>query len=265
MRKIWFSDMTTIPQKEKKMKKKIMEILLLAIMLSACQRTPNATVAQNEEEPLTSALEPQPTEAVLSEDIIWREEFEDDINRHWGIKVISGLEDQLLWSQDSGKFHVEIEPPNDTNFAFFRKDASYKDVVVQAQVQNYGQSDNAFSLMCRASENGWYELRISSQGYYELLRYDQYLAAEGKNAYTNLLEKQLGSTLINTGQDTNTFALACQGNQLIVFINGEQEYVNKRPLTIEDNTYSEGTIGFGVLGYGKEVDVAFDYVEILKP
>lgn len=244
--------------------KTILGIMLVVLLLAACKVTPSAA-AKQEAEPLTSELQPEPTESVLSEDLIMRDEFDEDINNNWGIKIVSGLEDQLIWSQSNGKFHLEIQPPNDTNYAFFRKDTSYSNVTVQAEVENYGQLDNAFSLMCRATEAGWYELRISSQGYYELLRYDQYLADEGKNAYTNFVESRIGSTLIKSGEDVNVFALSCEDDQLKVFINGEQVYYDKRPLTIEDTTYPEGTIGFGVLSYGKEVDITFNYIETLKP
>lgn len=244
--------------------KTLFGIILVVLLLAACKVTPSTTATQNAE-PLTSELQPEPTESVLSEDLILRDEFDEDINNNWGLKIVSGLEDQLIWSQNNGKFRLEIQPPNDTNYAFFRKDTSYSDVTVQAEVENYGQLDNAFSLMCRATEAGWYELRISSQGYYELLRYDQYLADEGKNAYTNFVESRIGSTLIKSGEEVNVFALSCEGNQLKVFINGEQVYYDKRPLAIEDTTYPEGTIGFGVLSYGKEVDVTFNYIETLKP
>jgi len=244
--------------------KTIFGIMLVVLLLAACKVTPS-TAATQDAEPLTSELQPEPTESVLSEDLIIRDEFDEDINNNWGMKVVSGLEDQLIWSQSNGKFRLEIQPPNDTNYAFFRKDTSYSNVIVQGEVENYGQLDNAFSLMCRATEAGWYELRISSQGYYELLRYDQYLADEGKNAYTNFVESRIGSTLIKSGEDVNVFALSCEDDQLKVFINGEQVYSDKRPLTIEDTTYSEGTIGFGVLSYGKEVDVTFNFIETLKP
>lgn len=245
-------------------KKTIMGIILVAALLASCNVTQNLNSAQSSS-PQTSELKAQPTESVLSENVIILDEFEGNINDDWGMQIVSGLEDQLIWSQSNGKFRLEIQPPNDTNFAFFHKDASYKDVIVQAEVENYGQLDNATSLMCRASDAGWYELRISSQGYYELLRYDKYLADEGKNAYTNFVEGRLGSTLINSGLDKNVFALSCVENQLTVFINGEQVYKDKRPLVIEDNTYLEGTVGFGVLSYGKEVDITFNYFETLKP
>lgn len=245
-------------------KKTVLGIILVAALLASCNVTQNLSSAQNSA-PQTSELKAQPTESVLSEDVIILDEFEGNINDDWGMQIVSGLEDQLIWSQSNGKFRLEIQPPNDTNFAFFRKDTSYKDVIVQAEVENYGQLDNATSLMCRASDAGWYELRISSQGYYELLRYDKYLADEGKNAYTSFVEGRMGSTLINSGLGKNVFALSCTGNQLTVFINGEQVYKDKRPLAIEDNTYLQGTVGFGALSYGKEVDITFNYFETLKP
>jgi len=244
--------------------KTVLGIILTAALLASCNVAQNMSSVQSAS-PQTGELKAQPTESVLSEDMILLDEFEGNINDDWGMKVVSGLEDQLIWSQSNGKFRLEIQPPNDTNFAFFRKKASYKDIVVQAEVENYGQSDNATSLMCRASDAGWYELRISSQGYYELLRYDQYLANEGKNAYTNFVTGRVGSTLINSGLDKNVFALSCTDNQLTVFINGEQVYKDKRPLVVEDNTYPDGTVGFGVLSYGKEVDITFNYFETLKP
>ncbi len=250
---------------EKKMKKKtLFGIIMIALLVTACNVSPQANGATNGDME-TMELKAEPTESVLSDDVILRDEFDDDINKNWGMKIVSGLEEQLLWSQSNGKFRLQLLPPNDTNFVFLRKDANYKDVIVQAEVENYAQLDNAYSLICRATDAGWYELRISSQGYYELLRYDQYLADQGKNAYTNYFEKRLGSTLINSGLEKNVFALSCEGNQLKVFINGEQVYVDKRPLTIEDDTYTEGTIGFGALGYGKEVDITFNYLETVKP
>lgn len=245
-------------------KKTLFGIIMIALLVTACNVSPQANGATNGDME-TMELKAEPTESVLSDDVILRDEFDDDINKNWGMKIVSGLEEQLLWSQANGKFRLQLLPPNDTNFVFLRKDANYKDVIVQAEVENYAQLDNAYSLICRATDAGWYELRISSQGYYELLRYDQYLADQGKNAYTNYFEKRLGSTLINSGLEKNVFALSCEGNQLKVFINGEQVYVDKRPLTIEDDTYTEGTIGFGALGYGKEVDITFNYLETVKP
>jgi hypothetical protein len=251
------------------MKTKIFALLVVGVLvLSACGGLPSLGIgdaAKTAKELELQEIKAEPTAAVLSDTSFFRDELDKDINNDWGLKVISGLEKQLIWSQNNGKFRMQTLPPNDVNFIFLNKKHTYKDVVVQAQVENSGQLDNAFSLICRATEAGWYEFRISSNGYYELLRFDQYKKSEGGNAYTNFVQKRIGSSLIKGGLDTNVFSLSCVGNLITAFVNGEQLYFEKRPLAIEDNTYGEGSIGFGFIGYGKALDGAFDWVEAIKP
>jgi len=250
------------------MNKKILVVLFVAtFMLASCSTISKLGIGGEsvEEEMGLEEIKAEPTEAALSESTFYRDELEEDPNKDWGLRVISGLEKQLIWSQMGGKLRFQTLPPNDVNFIFFNKNNDYKDVVVQAEVENFGQLDNAYSLICRANEHGWYEFRISSSGYYELLRFDQYKKDEGKNAYTSYTEKRLNSTLIKGGLDKNEFSLSCVGTTISGFINGEQLYFEKRPLAVEDDTYSEGTIGFGVLGYGKDLDMTFNWIEAVKP
>lgn len=250
------------------MNKKIIVVLFLAVfILASCGTISNLGIGGEsiEEELELQEIKAEPTEAVVPESIYYRDELEEDPNKDWGLRVISGLEKQLIWTQLGGKLRLQTLPPNDLNIIFFNKNNDYEDVIVQAEVENFGPLDNAYSLICRATEHGWYEFRISSSGYYELLRYDQYKKDEGKNAYTNFIEKRLNSTLIKGGLDKNVFSISCIGSTISAFINGEQLYFQKRPLAFEDDTYSEGTIGFGILGYGKELDMTFNWVEAVKP
>ncbi len=253
------------------MKNKILAILFLgAFVLSSCGALPEITIGGGggdiEEEMELQEIVAEPTEAVLPEEgKYFRDELEDDINKDWGLKIVSGLEKQLIWSQIGGKLRLETLPPNDVNFLFLNKNHSYENVVITAQVENAGPLDNAMSLVCRASEAGWYEFRISPSGYYELLRFDQYKRDDGENAYTNFVEKRMGSTKIVSGLNKNEFTLSCVDNLISAFVNGEQLYFEKRPLAIEDDTYSEGTIGFGLIGYGKELDVTFNWIDVTKP
>ena len=253
------------------MKTRIMSVLFLgALVLASCGSLPEISLGGKEsveEEMELQEIKAEPTEAVLpDESKYFRDELDNDINDDWGLKVISGLESQLIWSQVNGKFRIETLPPNDVNYLFLNKKHTYEDVVVSAEVENIGPLDNALSLVCRASEAGWYEFRISPSGYYELLRYDQYKRDDGDNAYTNFVEKQVGSTKIVSGLNKNEFSLSCVGNQISAFVNGEQLYWQKRPLTIEDDTFSDGTVGFGFVGYGgKEFDVTFNWIDVTKP
>ena len=250
------------------MNKKIMVVFFLAVfLLASCGTISNLGIGGEsiEEELELQEFKAEPTEAVVPESIYYRDELEEDPNKDWGLRVISGLEKQLIWTQLSGKLRLQTLPPNDLNIIFFNKNNDYEDVIVQAEVENFGPLDNAYSLICRATEHGWYEFRISSSGYYELLRYDQYKKDEGKNAYTNFIEKRLNSTLIKGGLDKNVFSISCIGSTISAFVNGEQLYFQKRPLAFEDDTYREGTIGFGILGYGKELDMTFNWVEAVRP
>lgn len=253
------------------MKNRLLIVLLLgAFVLASCGSMPALSLG-NSGQKAAEAMElqtiaPEPTEAVLPEGgEYYRDEFDDDINNDWGLKVVSGLQKQLIWNQVNGKLRLQTLPPNDTNFVFMNKKHTYKDVIVTAEVENAGPLDNAFSLICRASENGWYEFRISASGYYELVRYDQYKKDEGKDAYTNFLAKRVGSTKIVGGLNKNQFSLSCVGDTISAFVNGEQLYWQKRPLAITDDTYSDGAIGFGFVGYGKELDGTFNWIEATKP
>lgn len=252
------------------MKTKLFVVMLLgAMLLASCSSLPQVSLTGKEsvaEEMELQTIQPEPTEAVLPEQgEYFRDEFENDINDDWGMKVISGLEDQLIWSQNNGKLRLQTLPPNDVNFIFLNKKHTYKDVIVQAEVENKGPLDTGFSLICRATEDGWYEFRISPSGYYELLRFDQYLKDEGKGGYTSFTEKRLNSTKIVGGLHKNEFSLSCAGDVISAFVNGEQLYYEKRPLAPEDTTYSEGAIGFGLVGAGKEYDMTFNWIEAVKP
>ena len=250
------------------MNKKLTIVVFLAVLiLASCSTISNLVPGgENVEKDLElQEIKAEPTKAVLPENIYYRDELEKDPNKDWGLRVISGLEDQLISSQLNGKLRLQTLPPNDVNFIFFNKNNEYEDVIVQAEVENLGPNDNAFSLICRANEYGWYEFRISSSGYYELLRFDQYKKDEDKNAYTNFIEERFNSLLINPGLNKNVFSLSCVGSTISAFINGEQLYFKKRPLAIEDDTYKKGTIGFGILAYGDELDTTFNWVEAIKP
>ena len=241
--------------------------LLAALMLASCSTISDLGIGGEsvEEEMELQEIKPEPTEAVLPEGVFYRDELDEDPNKDWGMRMLWGLEEQIIWEQTGGKLRFRTLPPNNTNMVFFNKNNNYEDVIVQAEVENNGPQIQAFAIMCRATDDGWYEMRISNSGYYELLRFDQYRDDEGKNAYINLLDKRYNSTLINTGLEKNTFSLSCIGSTITGFINGEQLYYKKRPMGIEDNTYKEGTIGFGVLGFGKEHDTTFNWIEAKKP
>lgn len=233
--------------------------LLFAAGISACSVSAGANGLALE--PIQAA----PTAETLNQNSLFRDDMNKDISKEWGLKVVSGIEKQLYWSQESGAVRVELKPGNDTNFIFFHKNKKYKDVMVKAEGRYLENSPAYLAVICRATEKGWYEFRINSQGYYQLLKFDQYLKDQGKNAYTDLVGGQFRSTLIKAGKEINQFALSCKGNELKAFINNEQLFKDRRPLIIEDSSFSEGAIGFGVSSNGNSADISFSFIEALKP
>jgi hypothetical protein len=211
------------------------------------------------------AIQPMATAETLVKSAAFHDDLNKDISKDWGLKVVSGIESQLIWSQESGKFRIELQPGNDTNFIFINKNKSFGDVVVQAEAQYLDSSAAYTAVICRASDKGWYEFRINSQGYYQVLKFDQYLKDQGKNAYTDLVGEQLRSPLVKTGKTSNLFALSCKGGVLKAFINKEQVFKDRRPLVIEDSTFKDGAIGFGISSNGKSADVSYNYIETMNP
>ena len=244
------------------MKTKLIVIMLLAGLLAGCKSQPGETTTKSglelvEVEPLTGEE--------LPESSSYREDFDKDISGDWGLKVVSGLEKQVSWTMENSRFRVKIPAvANDTNFIFLNTDKNYEDIVVQAEVEYLQSSDSFVSVICRASDEGWYEFRINGQAYYQVMKFDTYRQSQGENAYTNL-EVQLRNPLINTGKATNQFAISCVGDQITVFLNGEQVFKDGRPMVLEDSDYQEGAIGFGISSDGSSADVSFNWVEALKP
>jgi len=246
------------------MKTKFLTIISLVTLLavSACNIFPGTSKAVDMS---LETIKTISTPESLTQSVNFSDDLSNDISKDWGLKIISGIENQLIWSQEDGQFRLELQPGNDTNFAFISKNKNFKDVVVQTEARYLESSDAYVSVICRASNKGWYEFRINSRGYYQVLKFDQYLKNQGKNAYTNLVGEQLRSPLVKTGKDINSLALSCSGKELKAFINNEQVFKDRRPLVITDNSFSEGTIGFGVAAYGKSADLSFNYIETLKP
>lgn len=235
------------------MNKNILWLALVASLISACGRAP-VTV-----QPIPLA----PTQAALPEKEMYREEFDKEINKDWGYTILTGLPEQLLWSQDSGNLSMELMGSNDTIFTFLNKKETFKDVAVQAEFEYANRPEMMYAVICRASDKGWYEFRVSPKGTWELVRYDAALKVDGKNPYSSFTDRQGGSGTVKAGK--NVITLSCKGDQITGFINGEQIDFEKRFFSATDTTFTDGGIGFAVLGYGKSADLTINWITALKP
>jgi hypothetical protein len=130
----------------------------------------------------------------------------------------------------------------------------YGDVRIDARVENFGRVSNDFALMCRYSEDGWYEFNIKNDGYY-YLNYIE-IRQDGRS-YVDTIYLD-ASTLVK--QDANEYGLVCNGNTFSMYINGEK--VGQ----INHSTLATGKVG--VEGFSLKVTpvtLRVEWVKISQP
>jgi hypothetical protein len=149
---------------------------------------------------------------------------------------------------------------NETYVYRFYDKQVYDNVVVSATVTNLGDNANGIALICRASGEGWYELRVSSGGTYEVFLYSQKIKDQGQNPYKLLASG--GSGLI--GAKSNDLQFSCNGSSLSILSGGKE--IKPKTGPIEDSTFTNGKVGVGVMSFSRvPIKVGFDKVSIAKP
>ncbi|MBN1537892.1 MAG: serine protease [Anaerolineales bacterium] len=135
----------------------------------------------------------------------------DDVS-DWEYLVVQGNENGFSQEANNSKFRVKILKGN-TWVYFLNKNFTYEDVQLDTRVENLGQNTNYTGLFCRMSEDGWYEANILNTGEYAIYLYDP------NNGGLKTLHTG-GSNLINMGKDVNEYTFVCQGDELVLGING---------------------------------------------
>jgi hypothetical protein len=187
------------------------------------------------EETSTSTSEVN-TEATASGEIYYEETFENDISQTWEYFLTSGNESALEQYLEDGKLVVEIDQ-EDTYTYFLFKDWTFTDPRLDVKAINRGVNTNFVGLVCRYSDQGWYEVDVLSSGVYYF-----YYVDEDYN-YTALWNG--GSRLVKTGNATNDYTLICSGNTLTLGINGTEV----KTLQLTGGTYpvlTDGQVGLTV-------------------
>ena len=174
--------------------------------------------------------------------------FED-----WYWFTTHGDENQLeiYRDKDEGKLVFNING-NDL-YAYFMYDPwYYEDVRLDAYAENRGKNNNNVSLICRATDEGWYEFSIANNGLWWIYAYDGL-----SGSYDTLANG--GSNAIRMGKDVNEYTIFCSGTVLALYINGIEAH------TREEIYYKfrEGRVGIGVASFNAlPIVVEFDWVSI---
>jgi S1-C subfamily serine protease len=150
----------------------------------------------------------------------------------WNWFLNFGKEQNFSSKVADGKFRTEINA-RETYVYYIYNDLIFTDVQIEVTSENFGANTNWAGIVCRYSDDGWYEVNILSTGEFGVFRFDTV-----KKKYVTMYTG--GSTLINTGKDTNKFTVVCAGDQITVGINGTKV-----------KTVSMKTSGYGPLKDGK--------------
>ena len=138
----------------------------------------------------------------------------------------------------------------------------YDDVYVETTFFNKGDNKNLIGVLCRASDKGFIEFRITPGGFYEIHRFDFELKKKNINPYVEILK---GASLdIKTLTNWNTIGMNCTGSDFDFYINGKlQKFAIPVALKAEFGKLSEGNVGISVTNYPETtgaVEVHFDNV-----
>lgn len=155
------------------------------------------------------------------------DDFDKGLSNYWAYFVSLGNKNDVKITAQGQHVRFTITDYNTYAYLLYELQ-TYTDVRIDVEVTNQGSNNNNVGLVCRFSEEGWYEFNISSSGVYSIYAFDN-------KAYR--LIRNGGSTWIKMGQDTNHYSVACIGNELTLYINDQKVWRG------EENTFESGLVG----------------------
>ena len=178
------------------------------------------------------------------------EDFEADSNTvdYWSWFLTNGNENEFdIYTQD-GNLVFDINGYD--IYSYFAYDPwFYENVRVDTRAENRGKNNNNVSLICRGTEDGWYEFSIANNGLWWIWAYD--------GEYTMLANG--GSNAVNMGKGVNEYTIMCYGQTLALYING----VKTHSMQEKNFAFHEGQVGIGVSSFDVlPIVVEFDWVNI---
>jgi hypothetical protein len=248
-------------------------VLLLAVSL-ACNAlvSPAATttqpsvateppaVASPEQSQQPSPVATEPPVQSSSAQQYFTEEF-DNGYADWSLYNVTGSKDTntdgLKLETNNSRLVFDFSTKYLYSYLLYQP-YTYSDVAVEARVENRGTNNNNISLICRYSDEGWYEFNIANNGLYNILYGSS--TKDGTVGYTKLADG--GSNKIKSGKDINTYKIICKGRKLTLYINGNETR------SLDDNQYvlRDGKVGISASSFKDlPVKVEYDWVKISEP
>lgn len=199
----------------------------------------------------------QPTEEapVPSSSPFFTEEFDSD--PQWNYEVIQDNDDSdpeniSITFEDS---LMIFEIPDPALYAYYiYQGEEYDNVRLDIKLENRGVNTQQVSLVCRVSDDGWYEWAVQSDGLWYL-----FAVSGGFDRLTNG-----GSNDINQGKAVNEYTMICEDDEISFFINGEEQ--KGSPYIDREYGLGKGNVGFSISSLrAVPVKIEVDKFQISEP
>jgi len=206
----------------------------------------------------TQTITPSPTASMF-----FTEEFNQPLNEFWTLHIYGPNKDlisKVKTQVNEGNLEVEITREDIYAYYFFNQ-FSYTDVRLDMRAENRGRRTNNISLICRKSDDGWYEFSVGSDAAWYL-----FYANVSKNK-SNALYKLVanGAALaLKQGNDTNEYTMICEGESITLMVNGTE--LKGSPIRETIYKLKKGSVGMNVSSLNVvPVIVDFDWLKISLP
>jgi hypothetical protein len=124
--------------------------------------------------------------------------------------------------------------------------------------ENRGKNNNNVSLVCRASDAGWYEFSTEGGGVWYL-----YIVKLNDNGGADYVRIANGGALsLKQGKAVNEYTMICKGNEITLVVNGEELGRVKD----SENAFPTGYVGFNISSLNvTPIIVDVDWFKISQP
>lgn len=196
---------------------------------------------------------PAPTETPVLQ--FFKQEFDED--PEWNYFLTYGDESKAEVDFTNSLMTFNLTD-TDIYAYYLYEDFEYRDVRLDIRAENRGKNNNNISLVCRYTEDGWYEFSTEGGGVWYL--YAAVPGSDGQVKY-NIIDNG-GALALKQGKEVNEYSMICQENEIGLYINDTEIK------TVRENNYTfgDGYVGFNISSLNVyPIIVEVDWFEISEP
>jgi hypothetical protein len=212
---------------------------------------PTAKPAEAQPTPVSSPT-PAPTETPVLQ--FFREEFDQDPGWNYFLTYGDKSKADVEFTNSLMTFNLT---DTDIYAYYLYEDFEYRDVRLDISAENRGKNNNNISLVCRYTEDGWYEFSTEGGGVWYLYAA---VPSSGQTKY-NIIDNG-GALALKQGKEINEYTMICQENEIRLYINDTEI----KTITENNYTFGDGYVGFNISSLNVyPIIVEVDWFEISEP